>query len=80
LKAVADYGYFNGEEIKACADGGITVTVPKAMTSSAEAEGRFGKEDFVYVAEENVYRCPAGEKLTYRFASQEHGPPKYCTR
>jgi hypothetical protein len=33
------------------------------MTSSAKAEGRFGEEDFVYLAEENVYRCPAGEKL-----------------
>jgi len=32
------------------------------MTSSAKAEGRFGKEDFVYLAEENVYRCLAAEK------------------
>src|SRR5215472_3176430 len=37
------------------------------------ADARFGKEDFVYLAEENVYRCPAGEKLTYRFTSEEHG-------
>ena len=43
------------------------------MTSSAKADGRFGKEDFVYLAEENVYRCPAGEKLTYRYTSEEHG-------
>jgi hypothetical protein len=40
-----------------------TVTLPKPMTSSAKAEGRFGKEDFVYLAEENVYGCPASEKL-----------------
>ena len=31
------------------------------------------QEDFVYLAEENVYRCPASEKLTYRFTSQEQG-------
>jgi hypothetical protein len=73
LEAVADRGYFNGEEIKTCVDAGITVTLPKPMTSWAKAEGRFGKEDFVYLAEENVYRCPAGEKLTYRFTSEEHG-------
>jgi hypothetical protein len=73
LEVVADRGYFNGEEIKTCADAGITVTLPKPTTSSAKAEGRFGKEDFVYLAEENVYRCPAGEKLTYRFPSEEHG-------
>jgi hypothetical protein len=73
LEAVADRGYFDGEEIKTCADAGITVTLPKPMTSSAKAEGRFGKEDFVYLAEENVYRCPAGEKLTYRFTNVENG-------
>ena len=61
LEAVADRGYFNGEEIKTCVDAGITVTLPKPMTSRAKANGRFGKEDFVYLAEENVYRCPAGE-------------------
>ena len=73
LEAVADRGYFNGEEIKRCDDAGITVTLPKPMTSWAKANGRFGKEDFVYLAAENVYRCPAGEKLTYRFTSEEHG-------
>jgi transposase len=73
LEAVADRGYFNGEEIKTCVDAGITVTLPKPMTSSAKAEGRFGKEDFVYLPEENVYRCPAGEKLTYRYTTEEHG-------
>ena len=73
LEAIADRGYFNGDEIKTCDDTGITVTLPKPMTSSAKADGRFGKEDFVYLAEENVYRCPAGEKLTYRFTNEEHG-------
>ena len=29
LEAVADRGYFDGEEIKACDDAGITVTMPK---------------------------------------------------
>jgi hypothetical protein len=46
LEAVADRGYFNGEEIKACDDAGITVTLPKPMTSGAKSEGRFGKQDF----------------------------------
>jgi transposase len=73
LEAVADRGYFNGEEIKACDDAGITVTLPKPMTSGAKSEGRFGKQDFVYLAEENAYRCPAGEKLTYRYTNEENG-------
>src|SRR5262249_33468854 len=50
LDIVADRGYYDGEEIKACEDAGITVTLPKPMTSGAKAAGRFGKQDFVYVA------------------------------
>jgi len=73
LEAVADRGYFNGEEIKACDDAGITVTLPKPMTSSAKSAGRFGKQDFGYLVDENVYRCPAGEKLKYRFTAEERG-------
>jgi hypothetical protein len=51
LDVVADRGYFNSEEILACEEAGITVTLPKPMTSNAKAEGRFGKQDFRYVAE-----------------------------
>jgi hypothetical protein len=36
------------------------------MTSGAKAKGRFGKQDFVYVAEDDIYLCPAGERLAYR--------------
>src|SRR3979490_1881478 len=73
LDAVADRGYYEGEEIKACEESGITVTLPKPQTSGAKAAGRFGKQDFVYVAADDVYRCPAGERLTYRFTGEEHG-------
>ena len=65
LDAVADRGYFDSEEILACENAGITVTLPKPMTSNAKAQGRFGKQDFRYVAAENVYVCPAGERLAY---------------
>src|SRR5262245_14040226 len=73
LDVVADRGYFDSEEILACEEAGITVTLPKPMTSGAKAEGRFAKQDFVYVAGDDVYLCPAGERLTYRFTSEEAG-------
>jgi hypothetical protein len=73
LEAIADRGYFDGEEILACEQAGISVTLPKPMTSGAKSEGRFGKQDFVYLADEDVYRCPTGEKLAYRFTAEEHG-------
>ena len=71
LTVLADRGYYAGEEILSCTRAGITPLVPKPLTSPAKAEGRFGKQDFVYEPENDTYRCPAGEKLTRRFASVE---------
>jgi transposase len=73
LEAFADRGYFKGEEILACEEAGITVTLPKPQTSDAKSEGRFGKQDFRYVAEGDIYICPAGEKLTHHFTNEENG-------
>ncbi|MFQ5567640.1 MAG: IS1182 family transposase, partial [Paracoccaceae bacterium] len=73
LDVVADRGYFSSLEILACEEAGITVTLPKPLTSGLKAKGRFGKQDFRYVAAEDVYICPAGERLTYRFMSEENG-------
>ena len=73
LEVVADRGYFNGEEILACEQADITVTLPKPLRSGAKAQGRFGKQDFVYLPEEDVYRCPAGEHLKYYFTATQHG-------
>src|SRR6266542_2535545 len=57
LDAVADRGYYNSTEIKACDDACIAVTLPKPVRSTAKSDGRFGKQDFVYNAAEDVYRC-----------------------
>ena len=70
---MADRGYYTGEEIRACEEAGITVTLPKPLTSGAKAAGRFGKQDLVYVAAGDVYICPARERLTYRFTGEEDG-------
>jgi hypothetical protein len=79
LEAVADRGYFNSPEILACHEAGITVALPKPMTSGAKSEGRLGKQDFVYLSDEDVYRCPAGEHLKYRYSNEEDGkePRRY---
>ena len=48
------------------------MTLPKPMTSGAKSKGRFGKQDFVYLPEEDGYRCPAGERLTF-LPNEENG-------
>ncbi len=73
LDAVADRGYYKGDEILTCQEAGITVTLPKPQTSHSAAKGRFGKQDFRYIADEDVYICPAGERLTYRYTREEAG-------
>ncbi|HUE94777.1 IS1182 family transposase [Pseudomonas sp.] len=78
LSVVADRGYFKGEEILACHNANITAYVPKPMTSSAKAEGRFNKDAFVYDATKNEYTCPAGEALIWRFSSVEKGMNMHC--
>jgi transposase len=73
LDVVADRGYFSGSEILACEKAGITVTLPKPMTSGSRSKGRFVKADFRYLADEDVYICPAGERLKYFFTNEEKG-------
>lgn len=71
LSVLADRGYFSGEEILACERAGIAVTLPRPLTSGAKADGRFGKQDFVYEPGADTYRCPAGERLPYRYTNME---------
>lgn len=73
LTVIADRGYFKGEEILSCQEAGITAIVPKIHTSAAKAEGRFDKADFIYDASANEYRCPANQRLIWRFARVEGG-------
>jgi transposase len=73
LEALADRGYFDGEQVLACEGLGVTPILPKPLTSGAKAKGRFGKQDFVYLPEQDAYRCPAGEMLGRRMTTVEKG-------
>ena len=73
LDAVADRGYFKGEEILACDEAGITTWLPKPQTSGNLAKGQFAKRDFIYKPEDDEYECPAGERLKWRFETVEKG-------
>jgi hypothetical protein len=72
LDVVADRGYFNSKEILACDEAGITVTLPKPLTSGNKAKGRFVKQDFRYVADDDIYICPAGERLAFHYTNIEN--------
>lgn len=73
LEVLADRGYYKGPEILACEQSGITPFVPMTMTSDNKARGLFDKRDFVYQADQNVYRCPTGQLLPRHHQSVEQG-------
>jgi transposase len=73
LEVIADRGYYTGTEILACEQAGIKTLVPKPMTSNSRAEGRFSKLDFIYIARDDEYLCPAGERLRRHQTRLEDG-------
>ncbi|MDB6454953.1 IS1182 family transposase [Falsirhodobacter sp. 20TX0035] len=73
MHVLADKGYFSGRQILTCHEAGITTTVPKPETSPNRVKGMYVKPDFAYEADADVYRCPAGQALTYRYTTEEDG-------
>jgi transposase len=73
LTVLADAGYYNGDELRSCEDHNITVYVPHSATSHNKAKGQFDRSEFHYIAEDDEYQCPAGERLIYRFTREEKG-------
>ncbi len=66
LKAIADAGYWSRDSIKKCDDDSIETYVPHPTRSCNKKKGMFTKEDFQYSPDNDTYRCPAGQTMTYR--------------
>jgi hypothetical protein len=77
LTAVADRGYYRGEEILDCEKANITSYLPKPNTSPNRAKGQYGRDDFRYLAEDDEYECPAGQRLVRHTTAQEKGKTLY---
>lgn len=72
-EVVADAGYYNAAEVSRCVEQNLTPYLPKADTSANTARGLYGKSRFQYDSGKDVYVCPAGAALTYRFSTYELG-------
>ena len=73
LAAVADRGYYRSEELRDCAEANIETYLPKPKTSPNRAKGQFDRDAFRYIAEDDEYECPAGQRLVYHTTIQEGG-------
>ena len=72
ITALADRGYFNGDQVLSCEGTGVAPIVPKTLTSSGAKRGLFTRQDFIYSAEHDHYTCPAGAKLTKIHRRADH--------
>src|SRR6266540_81156 len=73
LDAVADKGFYNGEQVKECGQAHIQAYIPQPHTSRNQHKGLFTKDDFRYDKERDSYWCPQGQELTFRFETEEKG-------
>jgi len=72
VTALADRGYFSGDQVLSCEGTGVAPIVPKTLTSSGTKRGLFARQDFIYDAEHDHYTCPAGAKLTKIHRRADH--------
>src|SRR5260370_11777522 len=72
ITALADRGYFSGDQVLSCEGTGVAPVVPKPLTSSGTNRGFFTRQDFIYNAEHDHYTCPAGAKLTKANRRADH--------
>jgi transposase len=72
VTALADRGYFSGDQVLSCEGTGVAPIVPKVLTSSGTKRGLFPRQDFIYDAEHDHYTCPAGAKLTKIHRRADH--------
>jgi transposase len=73
ISVVADRGYYRNLELKACEEAGITTYVPNSSTSPNKALGKFDRSVFRYIAADDEYECPAGQRMARRLTSEEKG-------
>ena len=71
IEAVADKGYCSNVQVQQCVEHGITPYLEKADTSANTKLGLFGKIQFQFDAQKDIYVCPGEKELSYRFSTFE---------
>ena len=82
ISAVADKGYYKGEDMQACEDAGRGHRGLRRPAAARLSDGLFRKEEFRYDPTRDTYRCPGGQQLSplYRCVKGDHITVQYCNR
>lgn len=73
IEAVADKGYYKGEDIAACEAVGVVPYVARPQRGPSITEGYFAKDEFRYDAHHDCYTCPGSQRLDPYSRSQKNG-------
>lgn len=73
IEVLADKGYYDAKDIKACIDNGIIPTIPKPARNPAKGGGLFGKDQFAYDRSKDCYVCPGGRELEFKKTMPRNG-------
>jgi len=65
VTALADKGYYDGEDIVACEENGVTCLVAKPSPGGAKHTKGFDRENFIYERKSDCYVCPCQNKLRF---------------
>jgi transposase len=80
LIVVADTGYSNGEQARACEAAGITAAVPRPEIVNPKDGTLFSRDAFRYDEGSDSWTCPAGQTLTRYKSSQTEQTHYYTTK
>lgn len=69
LTVLADGGYCEGNALQECEKAGLTTYVSVPQSKEAERRGIFSADKFYYDPERDLYICPQGEELGYRYTT-----------
>ena len=65
--AVADVGYYHGEDVTTCLEAGLTPDMARPITSAQAKLGLFSQDDCRDEQAPDPSQCPARARLTLRF-------------
>lgn len=76
---LVDAGYFSLAVIALAVTDNIDLLCPSGKRGNPKRspQGRFGKGDFRYVAERDVFQCPAGRELSYSDYARDQDGRRY---
>ena len=66
ISAVADKGYYDGDDIEKCEKSGTTCFVPKTADNAHSPDRKYDRGNFRYDAEMDCYICPEGQRLYFK--------------